>query len=156
MIEALIRDDKRLICLICIRPGPDKESLNVDIFIPSEGKTLSGVMPAGGEPAQQVARAVMTVFPVSALPLEERAVPLSPETLESHLEGQPVDSSEDDKVKISKDVFPEVWTLVQRRMSALDKREAVLIDREKKLTADIENFRKSHPGDPLGERPKYP
>lgn len=73
MIEALIRDDKRLICVIVIQDGPDKESLNVDIFIPSKGQTLSGVMSAGGEPAQQVARAIMTVYPVSALPPAERA-----------------------------------------------------------------------------------
>jgi len=72
MIEALIRDDKRLICLLTIRKGPDKESLNVDVFLPGEGKTLSGVMPAGGGELQQVARAVMTVYPVSALSPEER------------------------------------------------------------------------------------
>lgn len=68
MIEALIRDDIRLICLITIQPGPDKESLNVDLFTPGEDKTLSGVMPAGGEATQLVARAIMTVFPVSDLP----------------------------------------------------------------------------------------
>lgn len=68
MIEAQIRDEKRLICLITIQPGPDKKSLNVDLFLPAEGKTLSGVMPAGGEAAQQVARAVMTVYPLSAIP----------------------------------------------------------------------------------------
>lgn len=72
MIEAQIRDDKRLISLITIRPGADEESLNVDVFLPGEGKTLSGVMPAGGGATQQVARAIMTVFPVSALPLEKR------------------------------------------------------------------------------------
>ena len=78
MIEALIRDHTRLICLITIQPGPDKESLNVDIFTPSKGQTLSGVMSAGGEPAQQIARAIMTVFPVSALPPEERASQKTP------------------------------------------------------------------------------
>ena len=72
MIEAMIRDDQRLLCLLTIQPGPDKESLNVDLFIPGKGQTLSGVMPAGGEPAQQVARAIMTVYPVSALSPEER------------------------------------------------------------------------------------
>ena len=95
MIEALIRDEKRLICVITIQLAPDKDSLNVDIFIPGEGKTLSGVMPAGGSAPQQVARAIMTVFPVSALPksepdlrpasqiLKENAIPLSPEMVES-------------------------------------------------------------------------
>ena len=78
MIEALIRDDVKLVCLITVRPGPDGGSSDVDIFIPSEGKTLSGVMPAGGEPAQQVARAIMTVFPVSALTPKERASKLNP------------------------------------------------------------------------------
>lgn len=78
MIEALIRDDKRLICVVIIQDGPDKDSLNVDIFIPSKGQTLSGVMNGGGEPAQQVARAIMTVFPVSALPPEERASQKTP------------------------------------------------------------------------------
>lgn len=73
MIEALIRDEKRLICVVTIRETPDKDSLNVDVFIPSKGQTLSGLMPAGGEPAQQVARAIMTVFPVSAIPPAERA-----------------------------------------------------------------------------------
>lgn len=73
MIEALIRDEKRLKCVITIQPAADKDSLNVDLFLPSEGKTLSGVMPAGGEAAAQVARAIMTVFPVSALPPDERA-----------------------------------------------------------------------------------
>lgn len=73
MIEALIRDDKSLKCIVIIQPGPDhstalKDSLNVDIYLAGQGKTLSGVMPAGGEPAQQVARAIMTVYPVSALP----------------------------------------------------------------------------------------
>lgn len=72
MIEAQIRDEKSLKCIVIIGKGPDRESLNVDIFLPGQGKTLSGVMPAGGEPAQQVARAVMTVYPVSALPPEER------------------------------------------------------------------------------------
>lgn len=72
MIEALIRDDKRLICLITIQPTADEESLNVDLFIPGEGKTLSGVMPAGGGAAQQVARAIMTAYPISALTPEER------------------------------------------------------------------------------------
>lgn len=73
MIEALIRDEKRLICVVTICQGPDKDRLDVDLFLPGEGKTLSGVMPAGGEAAQQVARAIMTVYPVSALPPEERA-----------------------------------------------------------------------------------
>lgn len=73
MIEALIRDEKSLKCIVIIGKGPDRESLNVDIFIPSEGKTISGVMPASGGELQQVARAIMTVYPVSALPLEERA-----------------------------------------------------------------------------------
>jgi len=74
VIEALIRDDKRLICVITIQPSTNKDSLNVDLFLPAEGKTLSGVMPAGGEAPQQVARAVMTVFPVSALRPEDRDV----------------------------------------------------------------------------------
>ena len=72
MIEALIRDDKRLICVVTIQDGPDKQSLNVDIFIPGKGQTLSGVMSAGGEPAQLVARAIMTVYPISAIPPEDR------------------------------------------------------------------------------------
>jgi len=67
MIEALIREDVRLICLITIQPGPDTDSLNVDVFLPGEGKTLSGVMPGGGGAPQQVARAIMTVFPISGL-----------------------------------------------------------------------------------------
>ena len=73
MIEVLIRDEKRLIYVLTIRQGPDKDRLDVDVFIPSAGKTLSGVMPAGGGAPQQVARAIMTVFPVSALPPAERA-----------------------------------------------------------------------------------
>lgn len=73
MIEALIRDDKRLVCVVIIQDGPDRESLNVDIFIPSKGQTLSGVMPAGGEAPAQVARAIITVYPISALTPAERA-----------------------------------------------------------------------------------
>ena len=73
MIEALIRDEKSLKCIVIIQERPDKDGLDVDIFLPGQGKTLSGVMPAGGEPAQQVARAIMTVYPVSALPPAERA-----------------------------------------------------------------------------------
>jgi len=73
MIEAMIRDDKRLISVVTIRQGPDKDSLNVDLFIPGEGKTLSGVMSAGGGELQQVARAIMTVYPISAIPPAERA-----------------------------------------------------------------------------------
>ena len=72
MIEATIRDDKSLKCVVIIEQGPDKDRLDVDIFLPTQGKTLSGVMPAGGEPAQQVARAVMTIYPVSALTPAER------------------------------------------------------------------------------------
>ena len=131
MIEALIRDDKRLICLICIRPGPDKESLNVDIFIPSEGKTLSGVMPAGGEPAQQVARAVMTVYPISALSpawTEARKDIFSTSPLDRRPEpGPESDRSEDE------------------RWAALRKKDLELDEREKKLDQDIKNLRKSHP-----------
>ena len=139
MIEALIRDDKRLICLVCIQAGPDKESLRCDIYIPSKGQTLSGVMPAGGEPAQQVARAVMTVYPVSAL---------HPTTPEPGTESDRSDVEEKEEgpiLELSRDMFPEVWELVSRRMSNLDKRDAVLRDREKKLEQDIESFRKSHP-----------
>jgi len=73
MIEALIRDDKRLICVITIQSAADKDSLNVDLFLPGEGKTLSGLMPAGGGAPQLVARAVMTVFPISVISPEERA-----------------------------------------------------------------------------------
>ena len=73
MIEAQIRDDKRLLCVLIIQPTPDKDTLGVDLFIPGKGTTLSGVMPAGGGEAQQVARAIMTVFPISGLTPEERA-----------------------------------------------------------------------------------
>jgi len=73
MIEALIRDDNRLVSLITIHPGPDADSLNIDVFLPGEGKTLCGIMPAGGGATQQVARAIMTVYPVSALTPAERA-----------------------------------------------------------------------------------
>lgn len=72
MIEALIRDEKRLICVITIQPSTNKDSLNVDLFLPGEGKTLSGVMPGGSEPTKLVARAIMTVYPISALTPAER------------------------------------------------------------------------------------
>lgn len=73
MIEAQIRDDKKLLCVVIIQPTPNKDRLEVDLFIPGKGTTLSGVMSAGGGEAQQVARAIMTVFPISALSPAERA-----------------------------------------------------------------------------------
>jgi len=98
----MIRDDKRLISVVTIRQGPDKDSLNVDLFIPGEGKTLSGVMPAGGGELQQVARAIMTVYPVSSLP---------------------TDSTEEDK-----GYDHEGWSMVEikRAKEILDKREEKL------------------------------
>ena len=49
MIEALIRDEKSLKCIVIIQPATEKDSLNIDIYLPDQGKTLSGVMPAGGD-----------------------------------------------------------------------------------------------------------
>lgn len=147
MIEALIRDDKRLICLVSIRPGPDKESLNVDIFLPGQGKTLSGVMPAGGEPAQQVARAVMTVYPISALPTDAYQVALEKRRKEmverenARREGKPADSNKDGR----SDLEIAACIAIGKRNLELNEREADLSDHEKKLEQDIENLRKSHP-----------
>ena len=134
MIEALIRDEKKLVCVVTIQPGPDKDSLNCDIFIPSKGQTLSGVMPAGGEPAQQVARAVMTVYPISALPPAECAD--SPLDRSSETPDEPETTKEPDRYAGSS--TEEAWDEIDRRTGDLDKRE-------KKLEQDIENFRKSHP-----------
>ena len=151
MIEALIRDDKRLICLVCIQAGPDKESLNVDIFIPSKGQTLSGLMPAGGEPAQQVARAVMTVYPISALSpawTEARkdrflTPPLdrSSETLDEPKTTLPEKEPDRYAGPSTKEALAEL----DRRTYVLDQYEKSLGEREKQLNRDIKNFRKSHP-----------
>ena len=170
MIEALIRDDTKLICVVIIQEpvqvidGPDRDGLNFAIFFPSKkGRSLiegadshptySGVMAGGGEPAQQVARAIMTVYPVSALPkpaseiVPEHGDCRDREEDESLPEGQPPPVTE----KLSQEMFPESWRLVERRMASLDKREANFIEREKKLEQHIENLRKSHP-----DREKWP
>lgn len=57
--------------------------------------------------------------------------PLLPEMAED------CDVEEDYTVKLSKEIFPAVWTLVEIRMAALDKREAALNEREKRLKALI-------------------
>lgn len=135
MIEALIRDDTRLICVITIQPAPEKDSLNLDIFIPSKGQTLSGVMPAGGEPAVQVARAIMTIFPVSALPkpADPELRPAS-ERMADHL---PLSGTE------------EVWAEIDKKMAEIDKRAD-------KLANDIEDLRESQPEDDDETQPLSP
>lgn len=170
MIEALIRDEKRLVCVITIQEGPDKDSLNVDIFIPSKGQTLSGAMPAGGEPAQLVARAVMTVFPVSALKPE--GLPLSPEITEDTIVKTDTEKAiakfQERVVKLDEgealapprpEPGPESDRSKDERWAALKKKDLELDEREKKLDRDIKNFRnfrKPHVSDPLGDRPKWP
>lgn len=142
MIEALIRDDKRLKCIVIIEDAPDKDSLNVDIFLLGQGKTLSGVMPGGGEPAVRVARAIMTVYPVSALPKlvdSESRHPLYPAmNKDSAVDLRPASQQ------------------VRERKAGLYKEMAELDKRADKIAADIENLRKSHLSDPLGDRPKWP
>jgi hypothetical protein len=75
MIEVTIRDESKLLYIVIIRPATDKSGqpiLDVDAFIPAKGTTLSATMPGGGEISQRVARALMTVFPVASLTLDER------------------------------------------------------------------------------------
>ena len=177
MIEALIRDDKRLICLVTIQSVPGRDGLNVDMFIPREGKTLSGVMPAGGGIPQQVARAIMTVFPISALPTDAYQVALEKRRKEmverenARSEGKPADSSDRSPETLDepKTTLPEkepdryagpsteeALAELDRRTDDLDKYEKSLGEREEQLNRDIKNLRKSHPSDPRGDRPKWP
>ncbi|TET95034.1 MAG: hypothetical protein E3J26_03535 [Candidatus Zixiibacteriota bacterium] len=161
MIEALIRDDTRLVCLITIQDGPDGDSLRVDVYIPSKGQTLSGLMPSGGGELQQVALAIMTVYPVSALPkpdlrpasqiLKENAIPLSSEMIDSRIDadkGVPVDSkpAPDLSIEVQRVALDNRMAKMDERNASLDKRWWKLVEREKKLEQDIENLRKSHPG----------
>lgn len=71
--EATIREDGKLTCVLIIRPGQQPDTLEVSTLISAKGTLLSATMPAGSGPAQQVARAIMTVFPVSALTTQELA-----------------------------------------------------------------------------------